>query len=883
MRLLILYILLCATTWRAEAGYELLAEFVRPGAQPLAPLLAGADGNWYTTTVDGGAFGQGAVIRITAAGQVSTVHSFAGNDGASPAAGLAAGTDGTLYGVTSSGGAGGFGAVFKLTTGGGFTLLTSFTGTAGTAKGSVPHTLMRHPDGDFYGVTEAGGANGFGTAFRLTPGGAVTTLTEFTGTSGLRKGASPAGSLTFSGATLYGVTRDGGAGGLGVVYSLTTAGGFTLMAEFTGTAGAKPGANPAGGLFLNSDGALYGTTEFGGVNDFGTTFKITAGAVFTTLHAFADPTGSQPAGTLVRGADGLLYGATAAGGAAGWGTLFKITAAGGHTVLTNFTGTGGGAPGATPRGGVITGNDGSFYATTSAGGPGNAGVVCRVSAAGAYSGVANLSLSPGWTPSGGPVADGSGSFLFPMLSGGDNGGGTLARIAADGSITVAAPLGTATGTKPCGALVKTGSDFFGVASRGGTADRGTVYKYTAGAATVLSSATSSGGSLPEGALITGNDSAFYGTAREGGTSTRGTLYKVTAAGVRTRLVSFTGTAGTAKGTRPRGSLALAANTSYYGLTEAGGAADAGTLFRLSAAGTLTTLAEFTAAGPRLPLGGLTLAADGSLYGTTSRGGSADAGTLLRVIPSTNTWSITADFTSLTGSAPAGTVLAAPDGTLYGLTTSGGASGHGTLWRYTSGAGLEALISFTGNGGPAPGSAGFVDGGTLITGGLALASDGTLYGVLPGGGSSGGGSAFRYSFATPLSAWKQTHLGDANAPDSGDPDNDGIATLAEYALLLLPEQSDAAQLPPIAFSSGGALQITLPRDPARYDATIIVEAAGTPAGPWTPLAVSTGGAPFTGSGYVSGDDPAAGIKSVIIRDLFSTATARRRFLRLRVTR
>ena len=259
------------------------------------------------------------------------------------------------------------------------------------------------------------------------------------------------------------------------------------------------------------------------------------------------------------------------------------------------------------------------------------------------------------------------------------------------------------------------------------------------------------------------------------------------------------------------------------------------------------------------------------------------GTLLRVIPSTNTWSITADFTSLTGSAPAGTVLAAPDGTLYGLTTSGGASGHGTLWRYTSGAGLEALISFTGNGGPAPGSAGFVDGGTLITGGLALASDGTLYGVLPGGGSSGGGSAFRYSFATPLSAWKQTHLGDANAPDSGDPDNDGIATLAEYALLLLPEQSDAAQLPPIAFSSGGALQITLPRDPARYDATIIVEAAGTPAGPWTPLAVSTGGAPFTGSGYVSGDDPAAGIKSVIIRDLFSTATARRRFLRLRVTR
>ena len=882
-RSLLLLILLLATLLRADAGYELLAEFVRPGAQPLAPLLVGPDGNWNTTTVSGGAFGQGSVTRITPAGAVSTLHSFTGTDGAAPDAGLATGTDGALYGVTASGGAGGFGAVFKVTTAGDFTLLVSFTGTSGAAKGSVPQALVRHTDGNFYGTTQAGGAAGFGTVFRMTPDGAVTTLAEFTGTAGLTKGATPAGPLTFNGNSLYGVTRDGGAGGIGVIYGITTAGAFTLMTEFTGVAGTRPGANPAGGLLFNTDGVLYGTTEFGGANDFGTAFKITTGSTFTSLRAFADPTGSQPAGALVRGADGQLYGATAAGGSAGLGTLFKMTTAGVPSVLANFTGTAGPTPGATPRSGVVAGSDGNFYATTSAGGPGNAGVICRVSAGGVYQVVANLSLPTGWTPSGAPVSDGAGGFLFPMSSGGDNGGGTLVRLTAAGAVTVAAPLGGSVGSRPAGALLNVGGDFFGVASRGGATDRGALYKYSAGAVSLLSSATSTAGSLTEGPLITGSDGSFYGTAIEGGTSTRGTLYKVSAAGVRTRLLSFTGTAGAVKGSRPRGSLALAANTSFYGLTETGGAADMGTLFRMSAAGTLITMAEFTAAGPRLPLGGLTRAADGSFYGTTSRGGSADAGTLLHVIPSTNTWSILADFTAATGSVPAGALLVAQDGTLYGLTTSGGVSGFGTLWRFTAAGGLESLLSFTGSTGSAPGSGGFLDGATLVTGGLAMDGAGTLYGVTPGGGSGGGGTAFRYTFITPLQSWKLANLGDAGASDDADPDNDGIPAMVEYALLLSPTQYDTAQLPAASLSGSGSLEITVPRDPARNDITVTVEASANLTGPWVPLAASTAGAPFSGPGYLSGDSAAAGIKAVVIRDTFTTATAARRFLRLRVSR
>jgi uncharacterized repeat protein (TIGR03803 family) len=303
---------------------------------------------------------------------------------------------------------------------------------------------------------------------------------------------------------------------------------------------------------------------------------------------------------------------------------------------------------------------------------------------------------------------------------------------------------------------------------------------------------------------------------------------------------------------------------------------------MSASGTLTTLAEFAAAGPRLPQGGLTTAPDGFLYGTTSRGGGADGGTLLRVAPATNTWSAVADFTLATGTAPAGAVLAAPDGVLYGLTTAGGAAGRGTLWRYTSAGGLQALVSFTGNDGAAPGSGGFMDGNSLITGGIARAPDGTLYGVTPGGGAGGGGTAFRYSLMTPLQAWKLAHLGDSDALNTGDPDNDGFPTLVEYALLLLPHRHEATPGWQTSYSASGALETIVPRDPARSDVAITVEAASDLAGPWTALAVSAGGAPFAGPGYVSGDAATAGIKSVLVRDVTTPAAAPRRFLRVRVT-
>lgn len=829
------------------------------------------------------------VFRVSPAGSLTTLASFAGPDGASPDSELVVGTDGTLYGLTAGGGAGGFGTAFKLTTSGELTHLTSFTGTAGPAKGAVPCGLVRHGDGFFYGVTQAGGTNGLGTVFRLSPAGTVTTLVEFTGLAGAARGAAPIGAPTVSGTTLYGVTREGGTGGLGSVYKVTTAGVFSSMVEFTGISGSRPGAHPAGSLRLHPDGALYGTTEFGGTSDFGTVFRLTTAAApaFSSLRSFDDPTGSQPTGSLGLDATGAMYGSTAAGGNGGLGTLYRISSQGAHSVLAHFTGAGGAVPGATPRGGLTTGPGGDLYGVTSAGSAGQYGLVFRMSPTGAFSPVVPMSTASGWMPSGAPVVESTGALLFPLAAGGSGGVGTLVRLTTAGDASVAGSFVPATGGAPVGGLVAAGAAWLGLTSADGASGRGTAYTVTAGpGVSLLANFTSTGGASSEGPLLAGPAGDFFGVSREGGLGGHGTVFKLTAAGIRTRVVSFTGTAGAARGRRPRGPLALA-GVQYFGVTEQGGASNAGTIFRISPAGVLTTVAEFTATGPRAPAGGMVAGADGFLYGTTTIGGAQNGGTLFRLDPAAGTWTVLADFSTTTGTSPLGPLLAWSGG-FYGLAASGGTAGFGTVFRYTAAAGLEAVASFTGSGGAAPGLPRADDGaGSEFVGGLVGGADGHLYGVAAGGGPGGGGTAFRIRLNSPLApfeAWKSSELGDPSVPDTADPDADGLTVLLEYALRLQPDQSDVADLPaPVAktYTDGERLSLILTRHPERNDITLLVQAANDLAGPWQIVASSLAGAPFSGPGYVGGDAAGPGPKTVEIRDVQPLTTVQRRFMRLKI--
>ncbi|MBI5775545.1 MAG: immunoglobulin domain-containing protein, partial [Verrucomicrobia bacterium] len=167
------------------------------GYGPTGSLVQGTDGNFYGLTYQGGANGFGTVFQMTPAGVLTTLVEFNNNTapkGRNPYGSLVQGTDGNFYGLTYGGGANDYGTAFKMTPAGVLTTLVEFRYTT-PPRGAYPRgSLVQGTDGNFYGLTSEGGANGFGTAFQMTPAGGLTTLTQFKDNTA-PKGASPYGSL----------------------------------------------------------------------------------------------------------------------------------------------------------------------------------------------------------------------------------------------------------------------------------------------------------------------------------------------------------------------------------------------------------------------------------------------------------------------------------------------------------------------------------------------------------------------------------------------------------------------------------------------------------------------------------------------------------------
>jgi len=325
------------------------------GIAPFTGLCAGQDGNLYGTTSAGGTNGYGTVFKVATNGVLTLLASFNNTNGADPQAELTQGNDGNLYGTTVGGGTnGGYGTVFKMTTNGLLTSLVSFAYT----NGAFPYsTLTMGNDGNFYG-TIFGIGGGFGTVFRVTTNGVLATLVFFNNTNG----ANPHTGLTLGNdGDLYGTTAFGGTNnGYGTIFKMTTNGVLTSLVSFNNT----NGAYPRSALIPGNDGNFYGTTYFGGSNSQGTVFKVTTNGVLTTLVSFNGTNGANPAARLKLGSDGDFYGMTYSGGLSNLGTIFKMTTNGALTTLVSFNGTNG----ANPYAGWTSGSDGNLYGTTSGGG-----------------------------------------------------------------------------------------------------------------------------------------------------------------------------------------------------------------------------------------------------------------------------------------------------------------------------------------------------------------------------------------------------------------------------------------------------------------------------------------------------------------------------------
>ncbi len=326
------------------------------GCNPGAKVTLDAGGDIYGTTdfCDPYGDGDGVVFKLAPDGTETILHFFTGDtDGAQPDGAVTLLRNGDMIGSTTSGGANDSGTLFEITKKGKFKVLHALTSDEGS---EVRGNLYRDKGGNFYGTALFGGAGGSGTLFKYGSDGTFTVLHTFTGGA---DGEFPEhGVVADTAGNLYGVTAFGGVNGEGSVFKYDTAGNFSTLYSFTGDA---DGGFLYGGMDIDSDGNLYGSTGSGGTSNAGTVFKLTPGGALTTLYNFTGGAdGASPEGDmLLVGKD--LYSTANAGGDASCqcGVVYEVTAKGKEKVLHTFTGT---TDGSGYSAGLILKN-GIFYST----------------------------------------------------------------------------------------------------------------------------------------------------------------------------------------------------------------------------------------------------------------------------------------------------------------------------------------------------------------------------------------------------------------------------------------------------------------------------------------------------------------------------------------
>ncbi len=306
------------------------------GSGGLAAPILDKQGNLYSTTYAGGSKNWGTVFEVDTNGKDTVLHSFVGGkDGTTPTSGLIADAGGNLYGTTYWGGSAncfdrnGCGVVYELSPGERGWKETILYAFKGASDGAYPGdgALVRDTAGNFYGTTLYGGSqdwpNGSGVIFKLThaSGRWREHVVYAFGAKSQKDGATPYGGVTLdANGNIYGTTYYGGEFGFGTVFKVTPDGAESILYSFTGKA---DGGDPESALVLDKTGNLYGTTPFGGDMNCqalyplgcGTAFKVDPSGAEAVLHTFMGypSDGSGPAAPLIRDGAGNLYG-TAGGG-----------------------------------------------------------------------------------------------------------------------------------------------------------------------------------------------------------------------------------------------------------------------------------------------------------------------------------------------------------------------------------------------------------------------------------------------------------------------------------------------------------------------------------------------------------------------------------------
>jgi uncharacterized repeat protein (TIGR03803 family) len=494
------------------------------------------------------------------------------------------------------------GSIFRISPTGTFTVLKRLQ----TEEGSTPFSsLVQHPDGSFYGMTNTGGSNYAGTIFGISPEGDFRVLRHLDPV----EGSTPRGSLVVGPeGDLYGTTEAGGDWGCGIIFRISTAGEMTVLRSF------HPDTDGyiTNSLLLAQDGNFYGLAANRGPQLGGTIYRITPGADFTVLVALPGSYGGcTPVGNLLLARDQYLYGMTQFGGQYAAGTIFRLDERGGFTLLRSLLETNGydQFDGGRPLGSLTQGQDGNLY---------------------------------GLAPKGGSLEM-----------------GTFFRITPEGDFTVLYAFeGGEFGGSPWGSLVLgPNGHFYGLTESGGFTGSGLIFRMTTeGKITVLHAFDlGQDGAAPRGSLLLAHDGYFYGMTALGGTYNRGTLFRVSAEGAFSNLFSFTFHE---HGGTPFGDLIQGLDGNLYGMTNKGGKMEGGTIFRCSLAGEVTVLRhlERNDSSGFGPTGSLLQAPDGTLFGMMPEGGENYGGLVFKLTPD-GTYSVIHSFSAFTdGRYPQGSLL-----------------------------------------------------------------------------------------------------------------------------------------------------------------------------------------------------------------------------------
>ncbi|WP_266182366.1 choice-of-anchor tandem repeat GloVer-containing protein [Dyella humicola] len=282
-----------------------------------------SDGN-LSSSVSGGS-----LFSVTLAGTPSTIYHFVPSTGTSPVE-VFIGPDGNFYGLANAGSTFNAGVIFKLTPDGQESVIYTFIGTP-------PTGLVLGADGNFYGIGPAGGFISIGNGqfqqlpdviFKVTPAGAFSVVHAFDALDPNRRnndGSAPNSLIPAADGNFYGSTVLGGNTGGGTVFRMTPGGQFAVLHTFDNLF--VGGGYQARSLQMGNDGYLYGVTFGGGTNGGGTAFRLSTAGVYTTLHDFNSEWARTPTSLIAGPQARTFYGTTMLGGQQNAGTVFKMVLA----------------------------------------------------------------------------------------------------------------------------------------------------------------------------------------------------------------------------------------------------------------------------------------------------------------------------------------------------------------------------------------------------------------------------------------------------------------------------------------------------------------------------------------------------------------------------